>query len=175
MRVGGVRTLHVVILFLLAATTVRAQQRAGEEPQGTEQRTSATNLRISNSEYPTPSSPASDAAPQASPPQTTHRFWDRTNDLWFAGVGAARALDYASTVNLRRRGLDEIFLTNSIVDNHPLFAGIEAAATGVSIGVSYLFHRTGHHRLERWTSIVHFGVAVGGAARNYALKTPHPK
>jgi hypothetical protein len=107
------------------------------------------------------------------PPQTTHRFWDRENDLLFAGVAAGRALDYASTLNLRRRGIDEIFLTNSIVDNHPLFGGIEAAATAASIGVSYLFHRTGHHRLERWTSAIHIGVAVGGAARNYALKTPH--
>jgi hypothetical protein len=103
-----------------------------------------------------------------------HRFWDRTNGLWFAGVGASRGLDYASTLNLRRRGINEVFLTNSVVDNHALFAGIEAAATGASIGVSYLFHRTGHHRLERWTSIVHFGVATAGAARNYALKTPHP-
>jgi hypothetical protein len=95
--------------------------------------------------------------------------------LLFAGVGASRALDYSSTLNLRRRGLDEIFLTNSIVDNHPLFAGIEAATTATSIGVSYLFHRTGHHRLERWISIIHFGVTVSGAARNYALRTPHAK
>jgi hypothetical protein len=107
------------------------------------------------------------------PPRTVHRFWDRTNGLWFAGVGASRGLDYASTLNIRRRGINEDFLNNSIVDNHPLFAGIEAAATGASIGVSYLFHRTGHHRLERWTSIVHFAVATAGAARNYALKTPH--
>lgn len=103
-----------------------------------------------------------------------HRFWDRENDWLFAGVGAGRALDYASTLNLRRRGINEVFLTNSIVDNHPLFAGIEVAATAASVGVSYVFHRTGHHRLERWTSIVHFGVATGGAIRNYALKTPHP-
>jgi hypothetical protein len=108
--------------------------------------------------------------PPSAPP---HRFWDRQNDWLFAGVGASRALDYASTLNLRRRGLDEAFLTNQIVDNYPLFAGIEAAATGASIGVSYLFHRTGHHRLERWVSIVHIGVATGGALRNYALKTPH--
>lgn len=104
-----------------------------------------------------------------------HSFWDRENDLLFAGVGAGRALDYASTLNLRRRGIDEAFLTNSIVDNHPLFGGIEAAATAASIGVSYIFHRTGHHRLERWTSAVHIGVATGGAIRNYALKTPHPQ
>lgn len=120
--------------------------------------------------------PAQAQAPSTPPPppRITHRFWDRTNDWWFAGVGAARGLDYASTLNLRHRGINEVFLTNSIVDNHALFGGIEAAATGASIGVSYLFHRTGHHRLERWTSIVHFGVATVGAARNYALKTPHP-
>jgi hypothetical protein len=103
-----------------------------------------------------------------------HRFWDAENDWLFAAVGAGRALDYASTLNLRRRGINEAFLTNSIVDNHPLFASIEAAATGASIGVSYIFHRTGHHRLERWTSAIHAGVAVGGAIRNYCLKTPHP-
>jgi hypothetical protein len=103
-----------------------------------------------------------------------HRFWDRQNDLLFAGVGAGRALDYASTLNLRRRGINEAFLRNSIVDNHPLFAGIELAATAASVGVSYIFHRTGHHRLERWTSAIHAGIAVGGAIRNYALKTPHP-
>jgi hypothetical protein len=103
-----------------------------------------------------------------------HRFWDRENDWLFAGVAAGRALDYASTLNLRHRGIDEAFLTNSIVDNHPLFAGIEVSATAASIGVSYLFHRTGHHRLERWTSAIHAGVAIGGAIRNYALKTPHP-
>jgi hypothetical protein len=123
---------------------------------------------------PTKTSAALPAAPQASPAPTTHRFWDRENDLLFAAVGAGRALDYSSTLNLRRRGVDEILLTNSIVDNHPLFGGIEASATAASIAVSYLFHRTGHHRLERWTSIVHFSAATVGAARNYALKTRHP-
>lgn len=100
-----------------------------------------------------------------------HRFWDRENDLLFAAVGAGRALDYASTLNLRQRGINEAFLTNSIVDNHPLFAGIEIAATAASVGVSYIFHRTGHHRLERWTSAIHAGIAVGGAIRNYNLKS----
>jgi hypothetical protein len=157
MRIVKARTLFVAILFMLAAAKLRAQQPAETEIQRTNQSQTGSEISI--------------AGPQINPSQTPHRFWDRTNDMWFAAVGAARALDYASTLNLRRRGLDEIFLTNSIVDNHPLFAGIEAAATAASIGVSYLFHRTGHHRLERWTSIVHFGVATGGAARNYALKT----
>jgi len=104
-----------------------------------------------------------------------HRFWDKQNDWLFASVGAARTFDYFSTLNLRRRGDNEVLLTNEIVDNHAAFASIEAAGTGVSIGASYLFHRYGHHKLERWTSIVHFGLTSGGAVRNYCLKTAHPK
>lgn len=103
-----------------------------------------------------------------------HKFWDKTNAWLFAAVGASRTLDYFSTLNMRRRGRDEIFLTNDVVDNHASFAIIEAAATGVSIGASYLFHRHGHHKLERWTSLIHFGAATTGAVRNYCLQTAHP-
>jgi hypothetical protein len=103
-----------------------------------------------------------------------HRFWDATNDWLFAGVGASRTLDYFSTLNMRRRGRDEILLTNDVVDNHAGFAVIEAAGTGASIGLSYLFHHYGHHKLERATSIVHIGLATSGAVRNYCLKTAHP-
>jgi len=41
-----------------------------------------------------------------------HRFWDKENRWLFAGVGAARTLDYFSTLNMRRRGRQEILLTN---------------------------------------------------------------
>ena len=102
-----------------------------------------------------------------------HRFWDKDNDWLIAGVGASRTLDYFSTLNMRRRGRQEIFLTNDVVDDHAAFATIEAAATGVSIGAAYLFHRYNHHKLERWTSIIHFGLATTGSVRNYCLKTAH--
>jgi hypothetical protein len=101
-----------------------------------------------------------------------HHFWDWQNDCLFAGVGAARMLDYASTRHFRDQGNNEVLLTNAIVDNKPLFVGIELAGTAASIGVSYLLHRTGHHRLERWVSVAHIGVAVGGSIHNYSLKPP---
>lgn len=106
-------------------------------------------------------------------PGREHRFWDKENDWLFVGVGGSRTLDYFSTLNMRRRGRQEIFLTNDVVDNHAAFATIEASATGVSIGASYLFHRYGHHKLERWTSIAHIGLTTTGAVRNYCLKTAH--
>jgi hypothetical protein len=107
-------------------------------------------------------------------PSFEHVFFDRENALLFAAVGASRTLDYFSTLNFRRRGRNEALLSNDIVDHHAEFASIEAAATLTSIGVSYLFHRYHHHRLERWTSIVHASLATSGAARNYCLKTAHP-
>src|SRR5271170_5328372 len=106
-------------------------------------------------------------------PEKPHPFWDRENDWLFAGVGASRTLDYFSTLNFRRRGRQEILLTNEVVDNHAAFATIEAAGTGTSIAISYLFHHYGHHKLERWTSIAHIGLAAGGSVRNYCLKTAH--
>jgi len=83
-----------------------------------------------------------------------------------------RALDFASTQHFRERGHNEILLTNGIVDNKPLFATIELAGTAASIGVAYLLHRAEHHRLERWVSIVHIGVASFGDIRNYGLSNP---
>ena len=105
------------------------------------------------------------------PAPQSHAFWDRKNDMLFAGVGVFRALDYTSTRNMRDRGRQEILLTNSVVDNRPLFIGIEAAATGLSLGLSYVMHRTGHHKVERLISIGHISGAAFGDARNYALKS----
>jgi hypothetical protein len=124
-----------------------------------------------------PKTRSASAALAAQPKPTSldeHRFWDRQNDLLFTAVAASRTLDYFSTLNFRRRGRDEVFLTNDIVDNHAAFLSIEAAGTAVSIGVSYLFHRYHHHRLERWTSIIHASLATSGAVRNYCLRTAHP-
>jgi hypothetical protein len=168
----GVRCALAGVLFLLAAVSaVQAQQPPGEsrDPNAP----SAPQPAASPAPADQTKTPKT-AKPTNPPTPIEHRFWDRENDWLFAGVAAGRALDYSSTLNLRRRGINEVFLTNSIVDNRPLFAGIEVSATAASIGVSYLFHRTGHHRLERWTSAIHAGIAVGGAIRNYALKTPHP-
>jgi hypothetical protein len=107
------------------------------------------------------------------PPQSTHRFFDKTNLALVGGVAAVRALDYTSTQHFRRLGNNEVLLTNSIVDNKPLFAGIEVAGTALSIGAAYWLHRTGHHKLERWVSIIHIGVGGFGAAHNYSLGPPH--
>jgi hypothetical protein len=115
-----------------------------------------------------PASPSQVRRPQ----EGAHRFWDKTNLTLFAGVAAVRTLDYTSTQHFRKVGHNEVLLTNSIVDYKPLFAGIEVAGAALSVGVSYWLHRTGHHKLERWVSVVHIGVGTFGDIRNYSLGAP---
>jgi hypothetical protein len=109
------------------------------------------------------------------PPPVVHRFWDRTNILLFTGVGITRGMDYASTRNFQARGRDEILIPDDVVNNSAGFASLEAAGAATSVGISYLLHRTGHHKLERWLSIGHIGVTGFGDVRNYCLKTKHPR
>jgi hypothetical protein len=108
------------------------------------------------------------------PAHSVHPFWDRKNVVLFSGIGLFRGLDYASTRNMQARGREEILLPDDVVNNSAGFASLEAAGTVTSIGISYIFHRTGHHKLERWMSIVHIGVTGFGVARNYALESKHP-
>ena len=84
-----------------------------------------------------------------------------------------RGLDYASTRNFQARGRQEILLPQDVVNNSAGFAALEAAGTMTSVGLSYIFHRTRHHSLERWMSIGHIGVTGFGDVRNYCLKTKH--
>jgi hypothetical protein len=156
-----IRTAGLVAAVLLfCGKCARAQQAPGAEPE-------------SKPAVPAPPPETAPSSRQVQELTDEHRFWDRTNDLLFAGVAASRTLDYFSTLNMRRRGRQEILLTNEVVDNHAAFAVIEAAGTGASIGASYLFHRYGHHKLERWVSVVHIGLATTGSVRNYCLKTFH--
>jgi hypothetical protein len=120
---------------------------------------------------PAPSS--QDRTTPAQPP-SPHAFWDRTNILLFAGVGGFRGLDYASTRNFQARGREEVLIPDDVVNNSAGFASLEAAGAATSIGLSYWMHRVGHHRIERWISIVHIGVTGFGVVRNYSLKSKHP-
>ncbi|HSS99902.1 MAG TPA: hypothetical protein VLK33_22865 [Terriglobales bacterium] len=114
-----------------------------------------------------PASPGT--AKSSQPPE--HKFWDRENALLFTGVAASRALDYTSTKNMLGRGREEILIPDDVVFSEAGFPALEAAGAATSVGISYIFHRYHHHKLERWVSIVHIGVTSFGAAHNYALKT----
>ena len=162
---GSDRLLVVVLLSCLAAPL-----SAGQEPKhGPQKPGVGESGEISP---PVSTSPGAATADRLLP---AHRFWDRTNILLFAGVGITRGMDYASTRNFQARGRDEILIPDDVVNNSAGFASLEAAGTATSIGISYLLHRTGHHKLERWMSIGHISVTGFGDVRNYCLKTKRPQ
>jgi hypothetical protein len=146
-----------VSVLLLATSLLAAQSAAAQQ-----------------STQPGPS-PASTTAPVPDAPSQSppHAFWDRTNILLFSGVAVFRGFDYASTRNFLARGREEVLIPDDIVNNSAAFASLEAAGTLTSVGLSYLMHRTGHHKLERWLSIGHIGVTGFGVVRNYSLKSKH--
>ena len=138
-------SLKLVLLLLLSLPTAAQEARTGT---------------------PAPEPPAA-PAPQ-------HRFWDRTNILLFSGVAVFRGLDYASTRNFQARGRGEALIPDDVVNNSAGFAGLEAAGAATSVGISYIFHRTGHHKMERWMSIGHISVTGFGVVWNYSLESHHP-
>ncbi|HUX66684.1 MAG TPA: hypothetical protein VMV31_04270 [Terriglobales bacterium] len=101
-----------------------------------------------------------------------HRFWwDRANTPLIFGIATVQALDFSSTHYFRNRGKDEWLLTNQLVDNRPAFATTEIAATAAGVGLMYLLHRSGHHRLERWAAAGWIAVGILSAVANYRYPT----
>ncbi len=121
--------------------------------------------------------PASTAAmePMALAPVTVHpielaphAFWDPKNRALFGTVGALAAVDfYATHGNLASGGKELNPVTRVFTGSTPGLAANFALEAGTVIGISYMFHKTGHHKLERITALVNIGAS--GAAAGYSL------
>src|SRR5579863_4275663 len=129
--------------WCLLCAAVHAQQVASpDQPAGAVDSPGAVAVA--------PDSPTTAVVEQSPQPKRAvpHAFWDKTNIELFSLTAALRGLDYASTRNFQARGRKEILLPEDVVNNSAGFASLEAAATVTSVGIAYLFHRTGHHKLE---------------------------
>ncbi len=90
-----------------------------------------------------------------------HPFWDRENRTLFAINGALAGADFYTTHrNLGSSGKELNPVARMFAGSTPGLAANFALETGGVIGVSYLFHRTGHHKLERVTSYVNLGASA---------------
>lgn len=95
----------------------------------------------------------------------THPFWDHDNKILFAACGALASADFFTTrANLASGGRELNPVTRVFSGSTPGLAANFAMETGGVIGISYMFHKTGHHRLERITSIVNMGGSAGAVA-----------
>jgi hypothetical protein len=158
----GVRGLPVLCACgLLIATVATAQAGPVSQPDVA---STISTLPVAN---PTPALVAQTSKLSPAP----HAFLDRTNLTLFSGVFLSRAADYASTRNMQARGREEVLLPDDVVNNSAGFVALELSGTAASVGLSYWMHRAGHHKVERWISVVHIGVTGFGVARNYSLPT----
>jgi len=106
--------------------------------------------------------------PQTLPPAPSHRFWDRENRILFASVAASSTADFAVTYsNLQDGGRELNPITRLFTGSTATLALNFVGETVGVMGVSYMFHRTGHHRLERLTPIIN--TCASGAAVTYGL------
>jgi len=111
------------------------------------------------------------AMPDA-PSQQQHKFFDRQNTIAFGALAGLIAADSITTQRLTNSG--RAYEANPIW--RPMvrqgWAG-QAAASALgyasALGVSYTFHKTGHHKLERWTNWLMVSMEGANDARNIAM------
>jgi len=105
----------------------------------------------------TTSAVSANARPEA-PAQ--HRFFDSENRALFAAVAALSAADFAVTrANLRPGGRELNPITRLFGSSTAGLAVNFVGETAVIVGLSYYFHRTRHHQLERFTTLLNIGAS----------------
>jgi hypothetical protein len=117
-------------------------------------------------------SPFTVSTPYVSLPATpeAHRFWDRENSILFAATAAFSTADFVVTRDNLRNGGQELNPVTRVFSSST--AGLAMNFAGETVGVvglSYFFHRTGHHRLERAVSMLN----IGGSASAVAFDLVH--
>jgi len=109
------------------------------------------------------------AAPQPTFKPEAHPFWDHKNRTLFALNGAMAGADFFVTrQNLGHNGKELNPVARMFTGSTPALAANFALETGGVMGISYLFHKTGHHKLERITSYVNLGAS--SFAVSYGLR-----
>lgn len=94
-----------------------------------------------------------------------HKFWDTENRALFLTAAALNGADFAVTrANLQSGGKELNPIVRIFGHSTPGLALNFAGETAGVLSVSYFFHKTGHHRLERAVSAVNIGASAGAVA-----------
>ena len=102
--------------------------------------------------------------------RTKHNFWDAVNNTLFASHAALEAVDFGITHHNLSNGGREIdpmakALCESSTAGQVVFFGGRMAGV---VAISYVLHKTGHHKLERAFPIYASGDSAYGVAYSFA-------
>ena len=117
---------------------------------------------------PTPMAMAVHTSPLQLPEAPSHRFWDRENSVLFAAAAAFNTADFVVTRNNLRNGGRELNPVTRVFSGSTggLAVNFAGETAGVA-GLSYFFHKTGHHKLERIVYMVN--ISSSAAAVTFDL------
>ena len=116
------------------------------------------------------------AQPLTLPEAPSHKFFDRQNTVAFAALGGLIAVDAVATQRLTNSGAGH--------EANPLWRPMvkqgwqgEMAASvlgySAALGVAYTFHKTGHHKMERWANWLTVAMEAGNDAHSILLARSH--
>lgn len=108
------------------------------------------------------------SAPQQ-PAFESHKFFDRQNRILFLAVAACNSADFVVTrSNLQSGGQELNPLVRTLGRSTPALAANFAGQTVGIVTLSYFFHKTGHHKMERYISYVNIGASAGAVSYGLA-------
>jgi hypothetical protein len=109
------------------------------------------------------------SSPSATSRTEQHKFWDRGNSLLFAAVAATSAADFVVTKSNLDKGGNELNPATRLFGRSTVaLAANFAGETAGVVGLSYFFHKTGHHKLERAVSLVDIGASTTAVSYDLA-------
>jgi len=116
------------------------------------------------------------AQPWTLPEAPSHKFFDRQNTVAFAALGGLIAVDAFTTQRLTNSGAAH--------EANPLWRPLvkqgwqgEMAASALgytaALGAAYTFHKTGHHKMERWANWLTVAMEAGNDAHSFLVARSH--
>jgi hypothetical protein len=102
-------------------------------------------------------------------PASPHRFWDRENSVLFATSAAFSATDFVVTRDNLRSGGQELNPVTRVFSGSTTGLAMNfAGETAGVLGISYLLHKTGHHKMERMVSMLNIGSSAAAVTFDLA-------
>lgn len=103
--------------------------------------------------------------PATLPEAPSHHFWDRQNSLLFATSAAFSTADFFVTRANLRNGGQELNPVTRMFGSSSTGLAVNFIGENIGvIGISYMFHKTGHHKLERAVSMLNIGASTAAVS-----------